>query len=175
MTARLCGNIDLLGLRLLLFGQVHLEHAVLHPGGNLLRIDRGGQSEGAMERSVGTFDPVVILLLDLLLELAISAQGEDTFLDLDVDVVLFSRRAAPPGRIWRPSSRRCPHWASRCPSPALPPAVACARGSLRTAGSYGPAGSRRPETGPSNESVPCCVLLSSGPILWPDSGSGPSL
>src|SRR3972149_3673096 len=85
MIVSLHRNLDLLRLRLLLLRQVHLQDTVLHPCGDLLPIDRGGQHEGAMEGTVQPFDPVVAFLLYLLLDLSLPSQREDSILDLDAD------------------------------------------------------------------------------------------
>src|SRR4030066_8414 len=85
MIVSLPRNLDLLRLRLLLLRQVHLQDTFLHPGGDLLPIDRGGQREGAMEGTVQPFDPVVAFLLYLLFELPLPSQREDAILDLDAD------------------------------------------------------------------------------------------
>src|SRR4030067_592480 len=88
MIVSLHRNLDLLRLRLLLLRQVHLQDTVLHPGGDLLPVNRGGQREGAMEGTVQPFDPVVAFLLYLLLDLSLPPQREDAILDLDADGIL---------------------------------------------------------------------------------------
>src|SRR3990172_3732573 len=85
MIVSLHRNLDLLRLRLLLLRHVHLQDTVLHPGGDLLPVDRGGQRKGAMESTVRPFDPVVVFLRYLLLELSLSPKCKDAILDLDAD------------------------------------------------------------------------------------------
>src|SRR3970282_1776587 len=85
-------HLDLLRPGLLLLGKDHLEDAVLEPGGHLVLFDGNRQREGTLEVPVRPLDPVVALLLDLLLELALPAQREDPVLDLHGDLVPFHAR-----------------------------------------------------------------------------------
>ena len=74
------------------FGQGDAQHAVLVLRLDLLRVDHGGQGEGAGEGAVGALHAVVALLLHLVVELALAAQGQHVVLDADVDVLRVDAR-----------------------------------------------------------------------------------
>src|SRR5436305_1535724 len=50
------------------------------------------QGDGAQERAVGALDPVVLLLVDVLLEIPLALECEEVVLDGDLDVLLLDAR-----------------------------------------------------------------------------------
>src|SRR5688572_6081864 len=77
------GRLSLLGLR-----DLDLEDAVLEVGRHLAGVDPVGQAERAREASEGPLDAVEALALRLVLGLALTRDGENAVLDLDLDVAL---------------------------------------------------------------------------------------
>src|SRR5262249_45683745 len=59
---------------------------------DLLGVDRVRQREGPRERPVGPLDPMIALLLDLGLELALAPEGQDIVFHPDVDVLRVDAR-----------------------------------------------------------------------------------
>jgi hypothetical protein len=66
-------------------GDIQLEHAVLVLGLDARLVHHGGQGEGAAESPVGALHAMVVVLLDLVVELAFAAQGQGVVLQPDVD------------------------------------------------------------------------------------------
>src|SRR5207247_4077834 len=78
---------DLLRLGFLALRKVHPQHAVPVVGLDLLGVDHAREGEGPAEAAVGALHPVVALLLDLVVELALAAEGQHAVLDPDVHVL----------------------------------------------------------------------------------------
>src|SRR5512134_1771424 len=80
-------HLDLPRLRLFTLPETDLEDPVPEFGADLFGVHGVGEREGAVEGAVDALHPVVILLLDLLLELPLPPQREDAVVHLDVHLV----------------------------------------------------------------------------------------
>src|SRR5512141_3380664 len=77
---------DLLRLRLLALRQLDGEDAVVERGRDVLVVDVRRNREGADELSVAPLDAVIVLVAVVLLELALSFEGENAVFEPDQDL-----------------------------------------------------------------------------------------
>ena len=89
-------DLDLLRLRFLTLRQVYGQKAVVVVGLDGLGVHRIRQRETARERAVGAFHSKVVVLVDLLLELALAGNRQSVVLDANVDVLLVDVREDRP-------------------------------------------------------------------------------
>src|SRR5439155_23974226 len=92
LAVRRDADLYLLRLRLLTLRHMQAQDPIAILGSNALGADCVRQGEAPRERTIGAFNSEVIVLVDVLLELAFSADGQRIVFDAYVNVLLFEIR-----------------------------------------------------------------------------------
>src|SRR5882762_1385101 len=85
-------DLDLLRFRLLTLRHMQCQDPIAILGANVLGVDRVRQGEAPRERAIRTFNSEVIVLVDVLLELPLSTDGQRIVFDANVNVLLLKIR-----------------------------------------------------------------------------------